>query len=71
MAPLRKKISTRKSTKTVGLTLLIISDEDHFAKSGAKSYEHGEIITDLNLTGFIENRCLDGDDVRKDLNFIV
>ena len=70
MAPLRK-ISTRKSTKAVTLTLLIISDEDQFAKSWAKSYKHGKVIANLDLAGFIKNRRLDGDEVRKDMNFII
>ena len=59
------------STQAVGLTLLIISDEDQFAKSWAKSYKHGEIITDFDLTCFIKNHCLDGDNVRKGANCIV
>lgn len=70
MAPLRKN-KDKANTKAVGLTLLIISDEDQFAKRWAKSYKHGEIITNLNLAGFIKNHRLYGDNSREVGNFIV
>lgn len=47
--------------KCYARTLFVVPNEDQFAKSFLETVEGRKIVTDLNLTGFVEDDCLNGD----------
>lgn len=43
------------------LTLLVVSHEDELLNSTTKARKQRQVIAKFNLTGFVDNDCLDGD----------